>query len=131
MSCWLKGMRILCQQLITNSCLFFLFLDDDLTPELSDLLSELHGVSSKWRLIGLCLEPKIGSDANGTLNSIMASRPGQPVIEYLSETLDCWLKNGDRKPSWKGIVAALRNPCVNEKRLAQKLEQKYCTIPCK
>ena len=118
--------------LIANFCLFFLFLDtSDWTPELPDLLSELHGVAFKWRLIGLCLEPKIGSDISGSLNNILASHPGQPVIDCLSEMLDCWLKKVYPKPSWKGIVAALRNPVVDEGRLAQKLEQKYCTRPRK
>ena len=110
----------------------FLFLDTgDFIPELPDLLSELHGVAFKWRFIGLCLEPKIGSDISGSLNNISASRPGQPVAEYLSEMLTCWLKKVDPKPSWKGIVAALRNSVVDEERLAQKLEEKYCTRPRK
>ena len=109
-----------------------MFLDTvDFKPELPDLLSELHGVVFKWHHIGLYLEPKIESDIIGSLKNISASHPGQPVIEYLSEMLACWLKKVDPKPSWKAIVAALRNPVVDEELLAQKLEQKYCTRPRK
>ena len=96
-------------------------------PELPGLLAELHDVAAKWYNIGLYLVPPI---TNGTLDTIKANCRGE-CGDCLREMLSCWLKKGDPKPSWEAVVAALRNPVVGEERLAQTLEQKYCTIACK
>ena len=39
-----------------------------------------------------------------------------------------WLKAViDTPPSWEAVVTALRSPAVNEKKVAEQLELKYCT----
>ena len=98
-----------------------------MTPELPGLLAELHDVAAKWYNIGLYLEPKITS---GNLNNIRASCRDEPG-DCLREMFSRWLKRVHPKPSWKAVVAALRNPVVGEERLARTLEQNYCTRPCK
>ena len=44
---------------------------------------------------------------------------GHCLVEVLHE----WLKN---KPSWKGVVDALRSPAVDEKSLADNIEREHC-----
>ena len=76
------------------------------------------------------MEPKIGSDIEGTINNIKAKYRVEPY-DCLHEMLSCWLKKVHPKPSWEGVITALENPFVGEERLAQTLKQKYCTIPRK
>ena len=42
--------------------------------------------------------------------------------------LDYWLNNATNPlPSWKVLVDALKAPTVFESRLAQELEERYCS----
>ena len=46
----------------------------------------------------------------------------------MCEMLKHWLKAAiDPPPSWEAVVTALRSPAVNEKKVAEQLELKYCT----
>ena len=90
----------------------------DLTSDdLFDILSELHPIRSKWYNFGLGLRLKSHDlDAN----------PGKDASECLREVLKLCLVQINPRPSWEGIVKALRSEAVNEKPLAEKLEQTYC-----
>ena len=104
-------------------CLYLLFLGmNDSTPELSELLNQLHCVAYKWYDIGLFLKPKI---ACGTLENIRSNYRGVPR-DCLRAMLSCWLKEDNPKPSWEGVVAALKESFIGEKELAQTLEVTYC-----
>lgn len=122
-----------------NACthLFHFIGIGDSTPTLPLLLTELLGVAHKWYHIGLYLEPAIAPliIIDGALKNIQCSphTHGEPV-DCLRELLCCWLKKVHPKPTWEGIVTALRNPVVGEKRLAEMLQQKYLpanTAPAK
>ena len=46
----------------------------------------------------------------------------------MREMLKEWLRTVvDPPPSWEAIVTALKSPLVNEKKVAARLESKYCT----
>ena len=48
--------------------------------------------------------------------------------DLMCEMLKHWLKAViDTPPSWEAVVTALRSPAVNEKKVAEQLELKYCT----
>lgn len=84
---------------------------------LRTLQNELHSICTKWYFLGIQLEIAIG-----TLKGIKQECrevAGLCLVEVLNE----WLKN---KPSWKGLVEALRSPAVSETSLAHYIASKYC-----
>ena len=50
--------------------------------------------------------------------------------DCLREALAMWLRgvNQDSKPTWKGLVDALRSQSVSENQLAKLVEEKYCNV---
>ena len=83
-------------------------------PYLRDLISYVH--TTEWYRLGLQLDVdsfrlrQIGKDA----------RENQ---EHLTLMFEAWLKICNN-PSWQDVVQALE--AIGERRLAAKLEQKFC-----
>ena len=83
-------------------------------PRLRDLISYVH--TTEWYRLGLQLDVdsfrlrQIGKDA----------RENQ---EHLTLMFEAWLKVC-KNPSWQDVVQALE--AIGERRLAAKLEQKFC-----
>ena len=88
---------------------------------LKTVLNALHSVSYKWSDIGLQLDVPTFQ-----LNVIEADTTG--VKKQLQAMLDYWMSNAtDPLPSWEVLVDALKAPAVGESRLAQELEERYCS----
>ena len=88
---------------------------------LKTVFNALHSVCHKWFNIGLQLDvPK------SRLNIIKTDRPG--AEEQMCTMLDYWLDNAPKlHQSWKFLVNALKAPTVGQCRLANELEEKYCS----
>ena len=88
---------------------------------LKTLLNELCPVLANWYKIGLQLNIPYT-----TLDCFKQSYSDQS--DLMCEVLKHWLKIAvDPPPSWEAVVTALRSPSVNEKKVAEQLELKYCT----
>ena len=84
-------------------------------------INALHSASSRWYQIGVQL------DVPTHLLKNIQQQHHDP-IDCLTELLDNWMKNAtDPPPSWRALIDALRAPIVGEKRLAEELEEKYCS----
>ena len=96
-------------------CTKYVFLTE---PTLKALLNELHPVRASWYMIGLELDiPHTELDC--------FQRKYQ--VDLLCEVLKYWFRTAvDPRPTWKAVVAALRSPIVDEKYVAELLEEKYC-----
>jgi len=83
-------------------------------------VTALLPVSHKWFNIGLELDV-----TESQLKIIETDRLGSE--QQMRTMLDYWLNNAtDPLPSWKVLVDALKAPTVCEKKLARKLEERYC-----
>ena len=49
-----------------------------------------------------------------------------PYNEALIEVLKVWIKGAHQKPTWEGLVAALRSEYVSERILANEVARKHC-----
>ncbi len=86
--------------------------------DLFAVLTELREVIADWYIIGLALEfPPAALDA-------MKDTHTEPM-DCMIDMVKKWLNTSE--PSWKGLIAALRQPLVGKLALAGKLEDKYCT----
>ena len=48
-------------------------------------------------------------------------------LELMREMLKHWLKTAvDPPPTWEAVIAALRSPTVDKKKVAEQLEIQYC-----
>ena len=83
------------------------------------LVTELHSVRTSWYSIGLELGiPRTSLDWFKHECSNLTLLRAQMLNEWLVVNLH---------PTWKMIVAALRSPSINERKIAAQLEAKYCT----
>ncbi len=89
---------------------------------MSVLMSLLAQVAYQWRLIGVQLEFHYG-----TLNNITASKPHAGVMEYLLDLMTRWL--GSHEASLEQLLAALRDPSVKQRNLAQTIEDHFRSRP--
>ena len=90
---------------------------------LKTLQNELHSICTKWYFLGIQLEIAIGTLKR--INQECREVASHCLVEVLVE----WLKN---KPSWKGLVEALRSPAVDEESLADNIERErchHCSLP--
>ena len=88
--------------------------------KLKTLLNELCPVRANWYNIGLQLDIP-----HTTLDCFRQNYSDQS--DLMREMLKCWLKIAvDPPPAWEAVVTALRSPLVNEKKVADQLESKYC-----
>ena len=88
-------------------------------PKLSVLVEELFDVKKKWYNIGLQLNVP-----EETLDEIeCACRDDFEVA--LRRVLKEWRKQIEPRPTWDGLVVALRTRTVNEQELAANLEDRY------
>jgi len=87
---------------------------------LRTVFSALCSVCYKWFSIDLELDV-----TESQLKIIETDRLGSE--QQMRTMLDYWLNNAtDPLPSWKVLVDALKAPTVCEKKLARKLEERYC-----
>lgn len=92
-------------------------------PELDELVEELHEVKTKWFNIGIQLKVpvyKLKEIETNTNNNVERA-----FCEMIVE----WLKSKTREPTWADIVKALRSRSVDEQRLAENLERRFCAPP--
>ena len=87
-------------------------------PSLMDLVEELRDMARNWRSLGIQLKVP-----QSTLLSIDFEI--EDPVQALTETL-MWSVHM-RDLSWEDIVDALKSPGVGEMRLAERIEQKYCS----
>ena len=97
-------------------------MSDPERPELSDLVEELFDVKKKWYSFGLQLKV---DDAR--LEEFEAQAKGDFELA-LRRTLQEWRKQVEPRPTWAGVVKALRTRTVNEQDLANNLESRYCPV---
>ena len=91
--------------------------------DLGEVLVELLQVRSKWYDVGILLKVPVD-----TLDGIEA-RYDDPK-DRLREVLKPWLKKAAKsQPTWRTLVEMLRNGLVDEPRIADQLEAKYCPAP--
>ena len=91
--------------------------------KLKVLVNELTSIAaSKWYDIGIQLDFE-----DGELKNI--GKDHAEVKDRLREMLNVWLKRVDPVPSWNALIDALKAPTVDEMRLAENLEKKYCHGP--
>ena len=88
--------------------------------DLPVVVEKLNDTRVKWYEIGLQLGVSVG-----TLNAI--KKDYNSTSDCLRETLTTWLKTSPSPPTWNNIVNVLRRSTVGELRLAEDLEQKYCS----
>ena len=90
-------------------------------PSLRDLMNKLHSVRASWYNIGLELRipqttldyfKKNCFDQQEMMKRMLAEYCTTPALHPLT---------------WKAVISALRSPSVDERKLAAKLESKYCT----
>ena len=80
-------------------------------PQLRHLISYVH--TTEWYRLGLQLD----------LDDFNLRQIGKQNQEHLTLMFQTWLKVC-RNPSWQDVVQALE--AIGERRLAAKLEQKFC-----
>ena len=88
--------------------------------ELGLVQEESFNARTKWYDLGLMLKVPVNS-----LDSIRSQF--EDKSEQLREMLKSWLKS-THKPSWVCLVNALRCQAVGEMKLAEALEEKYCSL---
>ena len=49
--------------------------------------------------------------------------------DRLFRVVDEFVKQVEPSPTWRVIVNALRDPLINQPRLALEIERKYCSLP--
>ncbi len=93
------------------------------SEDLGKILDELCPISTKWREFGLALKVNLPK-----LEHIKII-PEDTKDTRLTEVLIEWFKES-LKHTWEVIVEALRKRSVGERRLATRLEEKYCQGTC-
>ena len=91
---------------------------------LYDVLDQLHEVRAKWYDLGGSLKLRAP-----TLDAIKVEHRNAPDV-CLREMISHWLRQVTPRPCWNAVVIALCKPIVNEPRLAETLERKYCSGMC-
>ena len=89
------------------------------SPDHWSVYRELLPIAHKWKKLGIQLGVSYGS-----LEKIEVIYPyGNERL--LREVLQEWMKS-DPNPSWQFLIEVLRSPSVNERRLANELERRFC-----
>ena len=80
-------------------------------------------IPDKWRKVGI----QLGLTGNH-LDAVAQSTP-DPIDQFM-KMLDYWqkLKTTRRPCSWSTIVEVLRSNAVQEERMAEQLQMKYCSL---
>ncbi len=85
---------------------------------MKEVLNELLDVNVLWRELGLALKIR-----RGKLDEIGQDKHNEAGRMW--ETISYWLSgNGATPTSWRTLIAALRDPMVGEKQLADALTKK-------
>ena len=88
------------------------------SKDLKTVLNDLLDVNVKWKELGLTLEIR-----QGKLNAIDYDK--RNAGERMWETISFWLSgNGSSPTSWRTLLAALRDPLVGERKLADDIQAK-------
>lgn len=87
-------------------------------PELKDLLNAIICKASKWYDIGIQLDLTVDE-----LDNIEAN--GKSVEENLRNMLKKCLNNHNPPLTWRALIKALKQPALDEQRLASELEKRY------
>ena len=91
----------------------------DDTPELKDLLNDLHGKATKWYDIGIQLHL-----STEELDAIKYDCRGD-VNECFRNMLKKWRSKTHPLPTWRALIAALKARAVDEQVLAEELETNF------
>ena len=83
----------------------------------------------KLALIGITREWKDLAEALGLpepdIDAININHSSD-VQQCVSEVVDCWFKGkGSESPSWTNLCTALRDPLVNRKDIASRIEKDF------
>ena len=86
------------------------------------IINALVNVASKWELLARCLKLSSSDIANISrkLNN------GGDVNLALSEVISRWIAANPHRLTWSDLVAALRQPILNEEWCASQIEEKFC-----
>ena len=90
----------------------------DDTPELIDLLNDLHGKAVKWYDIGIQLHL-----STEELDAIKYD--SNDVNECFRNMLKKWRSKTHPPPTWRALIASLKARAVDEQVLAEELETKF------
>ena len=86
------------------------------------VVREIFDVRKESEILGRVLKvPK------ATVESIhlQSSRPKDRLLHIIDE----FVKQEEPSPTWRVIVDALRDPLINQPRLAQDIERRFCPLP--
>ena len=84
------------------------------------LVNELHPIRASWYNIGLQLDIP-----HTTLDCFKQNYSDQK--DLMHKMLKHWLDTlFDPPPTWEAVVAALKSPTMDMKKVADQLESKYC-----
>ena len=86
-----------------------------------EVVREIRVVQNKSETLGRILKlPKV------TVDSI--SQEYSNPQDRLFRVIDEFVKQVEPSPTWRTIVDALKNPLVDEPRLAREIEGKFCPL---
>ena len=88
--------------------------------DLRDVRRAIWDVRRKWFDLGLELDIPLSD-----LNNIRA-RYKDASSDCLIQILVEWLKRSSPPPTWRALIAALRDQAVDEEALAEVIGTKYC-----
>ena len=90
--------------------------------DLSAVVNELSDVASKWMLVATCLEVD-----QADITDIESQRlsPRESLLKVVTKWLDT--ASDSAPPTWHRLVDALRQPVLNEERVAKQIEKKVCS----
>lgn len=93
--------------------------------QLSTIVNELAPIACNWELLGTCLPHLDRSE----VKEIKAQH--HPPKLSLLNLIDRWLDVLPCSVCWNDILGTLREPLLNEESLANRIENKVCTLACK
>ena len=77
------------------------------------------GITKEWRSFAVALE------LNQADIAAISGNYSHNVADCLSEVIKLWFQENGKKVSWENLCKALRDPMVNRRDLAEKIEEKY------
>ena len=84
--------------------------------------SELIPVVEEWNDLGEAL-----GLPDHVVQTIKINNPGN-VKQCMKKIVDAWFEEKRNPPSWNNLCEALRDPLVDRKDIASKIETKYGTL---
>ncbi len=79
----------------------------------------LYGIRHKWHSLGVELDCSIDK-----LDSIKDKNHGK-FDQCLDQMLVLWLRRSSPRPTWEGLILALKEPTVGEEGLSIEIAGKY------